>query len=136
MSDQTDPSIQGACLCGAVTWQFDGIPESATACNCTACRRYGALWAYGYEGEGIRVVGSTTAYVRGESLEFHFCPTCGNLAFWRGQRANAEGRRRIAVNLRLAEPGPVAHIPIDHFDGLDKWEDLPGDGRCVRDLWF
>lgn len=136
MSDQTDPSIQGACLCGTVTWQFDGIPESATACNCTACRRYGALWAHGYEGEGIRVVGSTTAYMRGDSLEFHFCRTCGNLAFWRGQRANAEGRRRIAVNLRLAEPGHVAHIPIDHFDGLDKWEDLPGDGRCVRDLWF
>ena len=28
-----------------------GFPEGATACNCTACRRYGALWAYGHEGE-------------------------------------------------------------------------------------
>ena len=29
-----------------------------------------------------------------------------------------------------------AQLPIDHFDGLDRWEDLPRDGRCVSDLWF
>src|SRR5258706_305888 len=51
--------IQGSCLCGAVQWRFEGMPESATACNCTACRRYGALWAYDYEGEGINVTGPT-----------------------------------------------------------------------------
>ena len=27
-------------------------------------------------------------------------------------------------------------VPIDHFDGLDKFEDLPRDGRCVADYWF
>lgn len=135
MTDTAPSSIGGSCLCGAVTWEFDGFPESATACNCTACRRYGALWAYDYESEGIRVAGATAAYVRGDSLEFHFCPTCGNLAFWRGRQLNREGRRRMAVNLRLTEPGPIAHVPIDHFDGLDKWEDLPGDGRCIRDHW-
>ena len=44
--------IEGTCHCGAVRWRFSGIPESATACNCTVCRRYGALWAYDFEGEG------------------------------------------------------------------------------------
>ncbi len=33
-------------------------------------------------------------------------------------------------------PGFIGHLPIDHLDGLDKWEDLPRDGRCVRDMWF
>lgn len=51
-------------------------------------------------------------------------------------QVNAEGRRRIAVNLRLSEPEPIAHLPIEHFDGLAKWEELSRDGRCVRDLWF
>jgi len=73
--------IRGTCHCGAVEWRFEGIPESATACNCTVCRR-------------------------------------------------------IAVNLRLTEPGPIAGIPIDHFDGLGNFEDLPRDGRCVADCWF
>ena len=128
--------IQGSCLCGAVRWRFDGVPESATACNCTACRRYGALWAYDHEGEGIHVSGPTTAYVRAEALGFHFCPACGCVAFWRALAPNAEGRRRIAVNLRLAAPEAVARIPIEHFDGLGTFEDLGQDGRCVADYWF
>ena len=128
--------IEGSCLCGAVKWRFEGVPEAATACNCTACRRYGALWAYDYEDEGIRVTGPTKAYVRGKALGFHFCPECGCVAYWRGLQPNAEGKRRIAVNLRLTAPEAVARVPIDHFDGFDKWEDLPRDGRCVADYWF
>lgn len=127
--------IQGSCLCGAVGWQFDGRPDGATACNCTACRRYGVLWAYDYENEGIRVSGETRVYVRGTALAFHFCPACGCVAFWRGLQPDAEGRTRVAVNLRLAEPAAVADIPVDHFDGLESFDDLPRDGRCVRDYW-
>ena len=128
--------IEGTCHCGAVRWRFSGIPESATACNCTVCRRYGVLWAYDYEGEGIHVSGPTQAYVRGEAIEFHFCRQCGCVAYWRALEANKEGRRRIAVNLRLTEPDAVAQVPIDHFDGFGKFEDLPRDGRCVADYWF
>jgi hypothetical protein len=57
------------------------------------------------------------------------------MVFWRGKQVDSQGRRRIAVNLRLAEPQAVAQIPIDHFDGLDTFEDLPRDGRCVADYW-
>jgi hypothetical protein len=127
--------IQGSCHCGAVQWRFDGVPDGATACNCTVCRRYGVLWAYAYEGDGITVSGATRAYVRGDSLGFHFCPACGCVAFWRALGSDGKGRRRIAVNLRLAEPEAVAEIPIDRFDGLGKFEDLPRDGRRVADYW-
>jgi hypothetical protein len=51
-------------------------------------------------------------------------------------RKDDQGRIRTAVNLRLAEPGAVAAIPIDHFDGLDTFEDLGRDGKCVSDYWF
>lgn len=128
--------IKGTCLCGAVHWTFAGEPDGATACNCTACRRYGVLWAYDYENEAIHVNGTTRAYVRGKALDFHFCPECGCIAFWRSLQVDEQGRRRIAVNLRLAEPEAVARIPIDHFDGLDTFEDLPRDGKCVADYWF
>ncbi len=129
--------IEGSCLCGSVRWRLDRTPESATACNCTACRRYGVLWAYDHEGEGITSQAPPQAYVRGDgTLGFHFCPACGCVAYWRSLEADGEGRRRIAVNLRLTEPEPIAHVLIDHFDGLDKFEDLPRDGRCIRDYWF
>ena len=128
--------IEGSCHCGAVQWQFDGRPGGATACNCTVCRRYGVLWAYGFENESVRTLGKTQFYVRGKAIEFHFCPVCACIAFWRSQQDDRDGRRRIAVNLRLAEPEVVAPIPIDRFDGLDTFEDLPRDGRCVSDYWF
>ena len=127
--------IEGSCHCGAVRWSFEGVPESATMCNCTACRRYGVIWAYDYEGEGIKVSGPTQAYVRWH-LGFHFCPTCGCVTYWRGLQSDDQGRRRIAVNLRLADPAAVGAVVIDHFDGLDTFKDLGRDGRCVSDMWF
>nr|WP_315489268.1 GFA family protein [uncultured Rhodoferax sp.] len=130
--------LHGTCHCGAVSWDWthNTLPEGATACNCTVCRRYGVLWIYDFEGQGIHVAGPTKAYIRGNSVEFHFCTTCGCVAFWRAQQLPPEGQRRIAVNLRLTEPEPIASIPIDHFDGLDRFDDLPRDGRCVADMWF
>ena len=132
--------LTGSCHCGAVHWTFEGDPGSTTACNCTLCRRYGALWAYDYENERIRISGSTVAYARAgkadPALEIRFCSKCGCVVCWRGLRLESDGRRRVAVNLRLAPPEAVAGLPIDHFDGLDTFDDLPRDGRCVRDLWF
>ena len=128
--------VQGDAHCGAVEWRFDGMPEGATACNCTLCRRYGVLWAYDFEGERINVSGPTRAYVRGRMIGFHFCPTCGCVAYWRSLHLEDGERRRIAVNLRLTEPEAVAQIPMDHFDGLVSFQDLPRDGRCVADYWF
>jgi len=134
------PDLTGSCHCGATSWTLEGDPGSVTACNCTLCRRYGVLWAYDYESERIRVSGPTKTYIRADDpkpgIEIHFCPTCGNVICWRGLATDASNRRRIAVNIRLAPPEAVAHLPIDHFDGLETWKDLPSDGRCVRDLWF
>lgn len=112
------------------------MPASATACNCTACRRYGVLWAYGLEGQGIQVSGETKAFIRGSYLGFHFCPGCGCVVYWRALQPNADGRRRIAVNLRMTEPEPIAHVPVEHVDGLDGWKALSRDTACIADLWF
>ncbi len=39
----------------------------------------------------------------------------------------------MAVNLRLALPEAVADLPIDHFDGLDTFDDRPSDEAvCTR----
>jgi hypothetical protein len=128
--------IEGACHCGAARWRFEGVPESATACNCTLCRRYGVLWAYGHDGEDIHVTGATCTYRPGAGIDFHFCEACGCVVSWRARGPEADGRRRIAVNLRLAEPEAVAEIPLEHFDGLKTFDDLGQDGRRVKDVWF
>ena len=131
-------ALAGSCMCGATGWTLTGDPGSITACNCTLCRRYGALWAYDYEDERVRVHGPLARYARPRptpTLDVLFCPTCACVLAWRGTEVS-EGRRRMAVNVRLAPPEAVADLDIDRFDGLDTFEDLPRDGRCVRDLWF
>ena len=128
--------IEGACHCGQVHWRYDKAPEDATACNCTICRRYGALWIYGFHDEDMRVEGPTTFYMRGQTIEFHSCPRCACVVHWRAAQPGADGRRWGAVNVRLSEPDAVAAIPIRHFDGLNRARDQPHDGRCVSDYWY
>lgn len=138
--DSSTDVLSGRCHCGNAGWRMSGDPGPVTACNCTLCRRYGALWAYDYEHERIAIDGDTRIYTRvgkaDPALEIHFCPTCACVVCWRGLRLHEGGRRRMAVNVRLADPDAVAHLPIDHFDGLDSFDDLPPDGRCVRHMWF
>ena len=130
--------MQGTCHCGRVTWTLGTEPESATACNCTICRRYGVLWAYGYIGHDIHASGETTTYRRadGGAIDFHFCPHCGCVTHYVATRPGDDGRHWTAVNLRMTDPAPIGHLPIDHFDGLDSFDDLPRDDRCVSDMWF
>jgi hypothetical protein len=139
-SGNAPPRTHGSCHCGSVRWTFKGAITDATICNCSACRRYGGLWAYDFDGHGIQVDDPDSvlsSYAWGSrSLTFNFCRVCGNVVSWRGTRAEEDGRTRVAVNLRLAEPGAVAHIPLQRFDGRDSFEDLPRDGRCVADVIF
>lgn len=131
--------LTGTCHCGKTHWTLEGDPGPITACNCTLCRRYGTLWAYDYTPGRIKVEGPTQSYKRAKDnpvLEILFCPTCANVLAWRALIAEADGRLRIAVNVRLAPPETVAHLPIDHFDGFDTFDDLPRDERCVKDMWF
>ncbi|XOV83206.1 MAG: GFA family protein [bacterium] len=141
MTDVIDPAINsltGSCHCGRVTWKLDTLPQSVTACNCTICRRYGVLWAYGHITYDVHVSGETTPYRRddGGAINFYFCARCGCVTHYIATTAGDDGKQWTAVNLRLAEPKVIADLPIDHFDGLESFEDLPRDHRCVSDMWF
>ena len=129
--------ITGSCHCGAVTWRFEGEPETATSCNCSVCRRYGSLWVYGFEGADVSVAGPTTTYLQGDcTLAFHFCPACHCLMYWRGLAPRENGLHRLGVNIRMADASAVAHIPLRRLDGLDTWDELETGGRRVEHLWF
>ncbi len=126
----------GSCHCGAVRWRFEGAPKSATSCNCSICRRHGALWAYGVQGESFSVEGEARTYVWNTKwLAFHFCGVCACVVAWAAQRPGEDGRVRGAVNLRLAaDAAEVQAIPLIHHD-TETRNDLPADGKCVADVW-
>jgi hypothetical protein len=137
---QVHDKIKGHCHCQSVKWTFVGNFAGATACNCTVCRRYGALWVYGYlgVGEDIEIIGETQSYSRGpETISFNFCPKCACVVSWTVNKKTSDGRVKCALNIRMIE-NPELAFPayIEHFDGLNTFEDLPRDGKCIKDLWF
>ena len=115
--------LKGSCHCGAVTFILNAVPEHLTACNCSVCRRIGALWAHdSIEKFEIQSSGETSTYIWGDkSLAFHSCKNCGCTTHW----ANLDpGGDVMAVNCRMVDPEDVVSIPVKQFDGADSWEYL------------
>jgi hypothetical protein len=130
--------LEGSCHCGNVKWNYPLTLESVTACNCTLCRSYGALWVYGYIEEGITIFGSTNFYERGSKInKYNFCSLCGCITHYLANKVDKQNRRRVAINVRTtSQPEKIMNLPIDRFEGLVSFEDLPRDGKTVKDLWF
>ncbi len=114
--------IHGTCHCSAVAFQPADRPAWLTRCNCSYCRRAGALWAHA-ETRRITLtaeVGATLRYIRGDkTLAFHSCRTCGCTTHWENLDPRPEAR--MAVNRAMAEPGDIAGLRVRHFDGADTW---------------
>lgn len=113
--------MRGSCHCGAVRFELAKTPEWLTACNCSICRRIGALWAYGEAGEIrlLRADDATFGYCWGDrTVAFHSCRTCGCTSHWESLRPEST---RMGVNCRLADPEQVAALRVRHLDGADSW---------------
>ena len=102
------------CHCGAVTLEVPTAPTQVTSCNCSICRRLGALWAY-YEPSAMRIVGETAKYQwGGKRIDFHRCVTCGCTTHW--SPVDPAGKR-MGVNSRLMDPAIVAAARVKRVDG-------------------
>ena len=112
--------IESSCVCGAVRLAITRAPDEVTDCNCTLCRRYGALWAY-YSPKDVTVPsGLTDTFSRGPKLShFHRCKICGCVTHWSALDKTYD---RMGVNARLMEPEVLARARVLRFDGLDTWK--------------
>src|SRR5580700_9855682 len=100
--------IEASCHCGAVRFTVDAATADVNDCNCSICRRLGALWAY-YQKPQVRFAegnGPTDVYTwRERRIEFHRCHTCGCTTYW--LPADPTGQR-LGVNARLLPPEVLA----------------------------
>ena len=111
---KTIQKLSGSCHCGEVKWEYPLSLESVTACNCTLCRKYGALWAYGYLEEGIKVSGPSKPYERGSRInKYHFCLNCGCITHYQANKKNESGQTRIAINIRMVS-SPDKNLNFTH----------------------
>jgi hypothetical protein len=114
--------LRASCHCGAVVLEIARRPRKLTQCNCSICRRYGALWAY-CSHSGARVVQGRRWLVKytqaKRTREFWRCKICGCVTHH--QRPSGA---TIAVNARNMDPQTVAEVPIRMLDGASTWKAL------------
>ena len=114
--------IRAACHCGAVRMTLEVAPDWVLDCNCSICRRYGTLWAYGWDGRARRDLGAVLVQGGGE-LEAYIwgsrqiglwrCKTCGCLTH---HTALAKPDQIRAINARMFVNFDPASVTIDQCD--------------------
>jgi hypothetical protein len=120
--------IRAACHCGGVRFEIAEPPAWVMDCNCTVCRRYGALWTY-FEGDDQTKLlmtpdkDATATYMWGErALAFHFCKTCGCVTHWEAMPPYAQ--LILGINARMMaglDPSTVTVRRLDNSHSGFFW---------------
>lgn len=114
--------LRGSCHCGAVQLTLPHAPDKATRCNCSICRRLGAVWAY-YEVGTVRIEGHpvhTEDYIWGDrTLRTVRCRHCGCATHW--EPLAPEPGTKHGVNLHMFPPALQQAAHVRNFDGADSW---------------
>lgn len=109
--------IRAACHCTAVRLQIAAAPSWVGDCNCTLCRRYGALWAYYGPGKVEVVSGgdATDTYSWGDGmLAFHRCKQCGCITHFTA--LDRDPPVIVAVNARMIPTLNPASVRVQQMD--------------------
>ncbi|WP_169543385.1 GFA family protein [Sneathiella aquimaris] len=118
-------SLSGSCHCGTVKFHLEALPNWLTACNCSICRRLGALWIHSeYQQITLECQPSDTlGYSFGpRNRAFHSCILCGCTTHWEGLTEETE--TRIAVNGLLLPSAVIEPLKIRRFDGAETCQYL------------
>jgi hypothetical protein len=114
--------LAGSCHCGAVGIRIPEVALEFIDCNCSICRRLGALWAL-YDARRVQIDGrpdDLDAYVWGRKTIATFrCRRCGCATHWESLPSAA--RPRVGVNMRMFDHDIHAGVRIRRFDGADSW---------------
>lgn len=115
---------QGHCHCGTVQFTTTVAPEKLVDCNCSICRRLGALWGH-VPIDSVTIVApadATIRYAQGDkTLAVNTCKQCGCTTHYESLQENGEF---MAVNFRMCSPEVVDEFQIRKFDGADSWKFL------------
>lgn len=117
-----------SCHCGAVKLEITRKPRKLTACNCSICRRYGAIRAY-FQRKSVDVICRNGALEKygwhNRTLEFYRCSSCDCVTHHERSKKRADATDTRAVNMRnVDDPSIVRELPIQLLDGAPSWDIL------------
>lgn len=113
--------LRGSCHCGAVRVTLPAAPEKGASCNCSICRRLGAVWAY-YQVGTVFIEGHpehTAEYIQGDrTLRTVRCRTCGVVTHW--EPLEPKPGDKLGVNLRIFDPKLQESVIVERVDGANS----------------
>jgi len=115
--------FQGSCHCGAVKFQVETEVSPATRCNCSLCRRRGALMSPGFPAGALKILAGErdlTLYQFNTRVAKHyFCRHCGIYPFhqtrkdpgsWRVNLGCLDGVDPYSVEASLADGASLSVV--------------------------
>jgi hypothetical protein len=122
-------TYQGSCHCGACRFEVDLDLDHVRSCNCSICKRRGALM-HRVPATALRMVTpleNLSTYQWGsETATDYFCASCGILPFRiPSQPTPAERAQGMlafdgwAINVRCLEGVDLAAVPVKFVNGAD-----------------
>lgn len=122
MPAEPHPNV-AQCHCGSVQIHVRRLPRTLTSCNCSICRRYGALWAY-YKPSSVRIQAPKDGLVRyswnRRVRYYHRCRKCGCVTHYTHRKRSSWAT--IGVNASNFEPSLIEGARIRHLDGASSWK--------------
>jgi hypothetical protein len=112
---------QGSSHCARVSFELETRLDYVMECNCSLCRRIGALW-HGASEASLRIISGENELVLYQfntmTAKHYSCKHCGVHPFSRPRLDPA----RWAVNVRCIDGVDLAALPVKRFDGAN-WEE-------------
>jgi hypothetical protein len=131
MTEQSEYSVAGGCLCGAVRFELTAPPLHAGYCHCTRCQRRTGAAASAQariDGSSFKML-SGTEVVRGwkppdEGFEKCFCGECGAHVFSRSRDGS-----QMSIRMGAFDSDPGIRPSFRQFVSYAaSWEPIPDDG--------
>jgi hypothetical protein len=111
-------TYQGACQCGAVSWEAEADLSQPIACNCSRCQRLGAMLVFIPRASFRLLTGEDhlSEYLFNRRVVHHyFCRTCGIESFAYG--AMPDGTEIAALNVNCIEGIDPRTLTPTYYDG-------------------
>jgi len=113
-------TYRGSCHCGRVTFELQAKLDAIIDCNCSLCRRRGALWHAATE-QDLRILTGeddlTLYQFNTLTAKHYFCRHCGIHPFTHPRLDPS----RWSVNVRCIDGVDLSSLNVRSFDG-NNWE--------------
>lgn len=113
-------SYSGSCHCGAVRFKADLDLSQVITCNCSMCRRTGAILTFTPAARfELETPESALADYQFNKKVIHhlFCKTCGIRPFARGEAP--DGSKMVAIDVRCLDGIDVGALQPMPYDGAN-----------------